>query len=338
MTRTPVALFFLLPSVGGGSTTFTAHLFKAFEAAGYDPLLYRVRKRTENRTRPFGQYEGIRYLNVSHDDALEAAHSMPSIMTAAGQSKDLVHPELIQQLARNGTRIVVHDPNEFKVYDHLQNPPPGGWKPFCIRPTMKRFFPDAVWIPHPYQRADRVHFGERDRHAISVARVASVKRTAMILDANRLLPPDKRVVLYGAEHRLYSYGLAQRYPEYEQSGKTFQFPKTFHDPVVLCSRAWFNVDLTYFPDDGGGTQYAMMEAMDAGCVNIMHQDWFRYGGEVKPGKHMIAIDGPEQLAEVLRYGKDREDLDSIREAGYKLLHQHRPRRVGKLYAKEMGLE
>jgi hypothetical protein len=337
---TSVAIFFMLPGLGGGSTTFTAHLWRAFEAVGWRPTIYRVKERGEDKTRPFAKYEGVAYRNVTHAEARNIVKSTPSIMSAAAPSREMCDGTAIRDLMRLGMRIVVHDPNEFKIYDHLQ-----GWsrglptRPFCIRPTMRKFLQEAIFVPHPYARSTAPLLQEpsHDRwlHAISVARIASVKRPKMILEANRLLDEELRVRLMGAEHRLYTWQLAKKYPEFKQSGRTWGFPMTFDGAVELCARARYNVDMTYFPDDGGGTQYAQMEAMDAGCVNVMHQDWFRYGGELVPGEHVLAVDGPQALAAVLRRGLGAQERAEVVERCYRLLERHAPDAIGQRYAKEM---
>jgi hypothetical protein len=169
-----------------------------------------------------------------------------------------------------------------------------------------------------------------------VARIASVKRPSIILEANRELDADKRVVLMGAEHRLYTWGLAKKFPEFKQCGKSFQFPMTFGAPVELCAQACYNVDMTYFPDDGGGTQYAQMEAMDAGCVNVMHEDWFRYGGELAAGVHVLAVAGARELTDTLRRGLDLHSYSKVQENCWRLLTHHDPKFVGDQYARMMS--
>jgi glycosyltransferase involved in cell wall biosynthesis len=337
-----VGIFFFRPSLGGGTTTFVAHLFKALDAAGQRPIILKVKERGEDFTRPFGKYDGVTYQNVTVPEARQFVRSHPTVMGAPAGVKYLIEPTIIADLMKLGMRIVIHDPNEFSIYDHLSTrkdlrAAKLPTRPICIRPTMQKFYPKAVWIPHPYMRHfddEAVFVGHRIQHAISVARIASVKRPRIILDANRLLPKRKRVKLLGAEYRMYTYNLAKKYPEFKQSGKTFQFPMTFAAAPELCHNALFNVDMTWFPDDGGGTQYAQLEAMDAGCVNIMNEDWFRYKGEVKPDKHIISVRDAKELAATL-HGDYLIGMSQIRENSFKLLKKHAPKLVGQLYMEEL---
>jgi len=331
-----VGIFFFRAGLGGGTTTFTAHLFKALEAAGASPTIYRVKARGEQKLRPFGKYDGVQYQNITLEQARWVVKHQPTVMAAPENPKHLVQPDLIERLMRLGMRVVIHDPNEFKIFEHLKDGKLPT-RPICIRPSMKKFYPSAVWIPHPYMRVGKSKQAvyPHDQHAVSVARIASVKRPKIILEANRLLSKKLRVELRGAEHRMYTYGLKEKYSDvFQQSGKTFQFPMTFDAPVDICGKYRYNVDMTYFPDDGGGTQYAQMEAMDAGTVNIMHEDWFRVKGELRT-HHVATIDSPVALAEMLKYEMGNEEYGGYVQEGFALLEAHEPRRVGKLYLKEM---
>lgn len=333
-----ISIFFLLPNLGGGSTTYTAHLFKSIEAAGGTPKLYRVKKREEGRCRPFADYDGVEYRNIDLRTAKRIVKNTPSVLSAPAPSKYLPDPDLIKRLCKLGMRVVIHDPNEFKIYDHLKEKLPT--EPICIRPTMKEYYPNATWIPHPYLRCfsdKQVAEIPHSRNAVSIARIASVKRPKILLEANRKLKSERRIDLKGAEHRLYTRSLEEKYGDvFKQSGKTLQFPLNFYASPSLCSQYKYNVDMTWFPDDGGGTQYAQMEAMDAGCVNIMHEDWFRYDGELKAGKHVLTVSDHKDLCKILRteliYLTKAEKI--IRN-GFKLLKKHDPEIIGKLYLEEL---
>lgn len=348
MKKQSVGIFFFRPWLGGGTTTFTAHLFKAIEAAGHSPMIYRVRgKEGEFKTRPFAKYNGVRYQNISIEQAIQVVKDVPTVMASPCAEKYLAKPTLINDLMFKGMRIVMHDPNEFSIYNHLNvndnrkqlKVAKLPTRPICIRPTMQKFFPKAIWIPHPYERqcTDSVSrmVGPRHKYAISIARIASVKRPKIILEANRLLPKKYQVKLLGAEYRMYTYNLQKKYADvFQQSGKTFQFPMNFTAAPDLCGSALYNVDMTWFPDDGGGTQYAQMEAMDAGCVNIMHDDWLRFKGELKKGKHLLTVKDHKELALILKNPTEIMN-GGIRENGFRLLKKHAPKVVGELYMEEL---
>lgn len=333
----PVALFYMRRDFGGGATSFTVHLFAGMVRAGYSPKIYRVSARGERKERPFAKYEDVTYQNVTIDEATSIVRTMPSLLVAPVHSKDIPFaPSAIVDLVKLGMSVVTHDPNEFKVYDHLQQFGATELRPICIRPTMLRFFKEAVFIPHPYVREfdEQPAPAERELLAISVARTTFVKRTAMIVEANALLRAQDRVVLRGAVNRMYEHHvLLKKYPRHYKPGQG-GFPLTWGASARECARAKFAVDLTYFPDDGGGSQYSFMEAWDAGTVNVIHEDWLRYPGEMKVGVNCITVDGPVKLADCMKYGRD-EDVSTIVEAGYAALKNHDAEQVARAYYEEI---
>jgi hypothetical protein len=340
-----VGIFFFRPWYGGGTTTFTAHLFKALEAVGERPVIYRVKDaETQNKYRPFAQYDGVISHTVSIRDAREIVKRMPTVIGAPSKRQYLARPDLIKKLMDLGLRAVIHDPHEFKAYNIRSSrerlrPAQLPTQPICIRPSMLKFYPKAVFIPHPYMRSGNdtnALATRRKYHAISITRIASVKRPQIILEANRLLSVRKRVALLGSEYRMYTYNLQKKFPDvFKQSGHTFQFPLTFRAPVELCESAVYNVDMSLLTEDGGGTQYSQLEAMDGGAVNIMNVDWFRIEGELVGGRHAIPVVGSEDLARILRENTYEDLLPSIRARCYKLLKDHEPKKIGKLYMEEL---
>lgn len=332
-----VAILFLRPGLGGGTTTYTAHLHAALAAAGHQPMIYRARVHTEDKLRPFGKYAHTWYRNFSARDLLQLVQHTPAIITAAAAAKDQPQYTLVPQLLAAGARLVVHDAMEFKVHDHIKPDTKLPTRPILIRQSMLRYFPTALWLPHPYKRSAPAGI-LRDKVAVSVTHVKSVKRTHLILEANRLLPPERRVEILGAEHRIYSYQLAQKYPDVFKQGQHKPFPMTFDAAPALCARAAYCVDMTRFPEDGGGTQYPLLEAMDAGTVNIMHEDWFAVPGSLRRNHDVLTVANPAQLASRLRYADYYAPQEQRTvEAGYEVLKQHDHQLVGNLYAEEMQL-
>jgi hypothetical protein len=345
-----VSLFFFYQAMGGGSTSFTVHLFKAFKDAGITPNLYKVRANSEHFERPFSGYKGVKYRNVSAEEALKLLTLQPGLMTAAEHSKKMAFaPDIIQRMLKKGMRAVVHDPNEFKVYDYL-NKKKRKFKPFCIRPTMHSFFPEAIFIPHPYVREFSLGHMTAHEHrphlAVSVARVTFVKRTAWILEMNRLMEHERNhVILRGAENRLYTrHVLSKKYPEYISGSSGY--PMTWGASARECERGVFACDFTYFPDDGGGSQYSFMEAWDAGTVNIIAKDWLRYPGEMfahptnRAKGNCIAVDGPEQAADWLKLYRQsrrwRDDALEIAERGKRHVKiEHDPVKIAERYWEHM---
>jgi hypothetical protein len=333
------ALFYMRRDLGGGSTSYAVHLYEGMRRAGMDPILIRVGKRTEGMSRPFAKYEGVKYANYSIEDALRVVKKNPSLLVAPEHSKNLPWaPDAIARLVKAGMRVTVHDPNEFKVYDHLEDRTKVQ-RPICIRPTMRQFFKDAKFIPHPYVREFSAPPALKDRelNAISVARVSFVKRTDIILDANAMVPPEQQCVLRGAENRMFTkFKIMPRFPDWKQ-GQT-GFPMTWGASARECARARLAVDLTYFPDDGGGSQYSFMEAWDAGTVCVLHEDWLRYKGEMMAWNNCLPVKDAADLAKVLSRSKigAAGQLAKYVEGGYEALKAHDAVEVAKLYKKELN--
>lgn len=336
-----VNLFFMYKSFGGGTTSYTAHLVRTLQSQGHEVTVYRVKPRGDGRARPFARYDGVTYHNVDIEVALKAVKKAPSLMTAPCNSRYLDPPDAIAQLMKAGMKIVIHDPNEFEIYDHLDNRE-SVLKPFCIRPAMKNFFKNAIFIPHPYvfEYAAAPKLEGRELSGVSVARVTFVKRTELILEANRDLKKDRRIVLRGAENRLYTrFKLCVKFPEFKQG--TTGYPMTWGASARECARGVFAVDFTYFPDDGGGSQYSYMEAWDAGSVNVLHKDWLRYKGEMEDGYNCVAVESPDELVEVINDWHTKpaakRKFKKIAAAGrVHLENEHDPRRIARLYAKELS--
>jgi hypothetical protein len=354
-----VSLFFMYRTFGGGTTSYTVHLAKAFMRAGIKVFIYRVKERGEEGhiRRPFAKYDGIKYRNITATQALAKVRQRPALMTAPCNSKYLPFaPTIITDLMKEGMRIVIHDPNEFEIYDHLDGKK---WKfkhqPFCIRPSMLNFFPKAHFIPHPYIReydwiGDTPPHDKRPHLAVSVARVTFVKRTEIILEANKILREEgfekDQVVLRGAENRLYTrFKLQKLFPEFKQGGTGY--PMTWGASARECAKGVFALDFTLFPDDGGGSQYSFMEAWDAGTVNIIHKDWMRKSGEMNPHPNdrakgnCIAVSSAREAADwLMLYRKSRrwrEDCVDIAGNGERTLERyHDPVKVANQYWEELN--
>jgi hypothetical protein len=340
----PVGIFFFRPTLGGGTTTFTAHLYKALEAAGASPTILRVGEKGSDTLRQFGKYDGVNYQKVGPSEARTWLKNAPCIMGSPANSKYMpFEPDMIMNLMKLGMRTVIHDPNEFTIYDHLGKVTKLPTRPICIRPTMQRFYKEALFIPHPFMTVP-FDGSKKRKPAGSNARIASVKRPRLLLEANRKVVKAKRIELRGAEYRMFTYNLQKKYGDvFQQCGGTFQFPMTFEAPVNVCGEYVLNFDMTWFPDDGGGTQYAQMEAMNAGTVNIMHEDWWRLEkedkkmpkGEMRPGKHVLTVKGVENIIDLLHRPPSADQIAEINANCATLLKRHAPKVIGKAYLEEI---
>ena len=327
----PIALFFMPRSFGGGTTSYTAHLYEGMRLAGYEPTVYRVKERGEtDRPRPFAKYDGVTYRNVDSKTALAIVRRVPSLMTAPCNSRYLeFDPTIMSRMMRAGMRVTVHDPSELVNYDER---PEGA---FCVRPAMKKLLKSAKFIPHPFVReyGDERHVSrDREFYAVSVARVTFVKRTELILEANESLSRERRVVLRGFENRVYTrFKVMPRFSRYRQ-GLT-GFHHAWGSGSRECARGHYAVDFSWFAEDGGGSQYTFMEAWDAGTANVVHEDWLRYRGEMVHDKNCVGVKGSAGLVELLKNG--RLPNPRMMERGYDALRTHDPVSVARAYYREL---
>jgi hypothetical protein len=341
-----IALIYAREQVGGGSTSFTVHLYEGFKQAGIPFRLLRFTDRPK-RPRRLAGYTGVIAEYVTPDEMRAIVRSQPSVLLAPEHSRHLPEPDILSSLAADGMRLVIHDPNEFmarthaKIFDHLQNRSIIK-RPIAIRPSMKTHFKDAVFIPHPYWREYEGWQGKdlmKRGAGCTIARLTFVKRPTIILDANRLLTPAMQIKIHGAENRLFTYTkVLPHYPEFKQGG--YNLPLEWGISARMARQHRFAVDMTYFPEDGGGSQYTFMEAWDAGSVNICHKDWLRYEGEMKHRVNCWAVESPEELAKLIKNSYSSKSLQTeLRKISVAstehLERKHDPATIARAYYKEL---
>lgn len=323
-------LFYLSGNTTGGWVTYTAHLIYGLQSIGVDVSLFKIGNNTERKTRRFG-YD-CSYTNLSLEDAVSAVKSSPSVITAL--QKNFRDNAAI--LLEAGAWLVVHDPAEFKNLQ-LANCDD---RYITIRKAVQRQVPKSIFVPHPYKRyypSGTVSTGKI--HACSVSRIDFDKHTEIILEANRILPPEKRVQIHGFENRLYTkFKICPDYPEWQQSVSAY--PREKQAAVEICHEATFSVDMSIIKGDGGGTQYTFMEAMDAGSVNILHDAWILPDDEMipieDPGGNCLTVVNGEELAQVLKTELSSAERDSLLLNSDELLAQHDPAKVATKFMKVLN--
>ena len=234
-------------------------------------------------------------------------------------------------IRRHKCVLVVHDPRSLtgdkaNVLPHVK-------EVVIIRKKnlrmVRQHLPNTpiTFIPHPYTRelTDESALSNdfRNHHAVSHARVDFDKFTHVIVQANKLLPPEFRVKIHGRENRAYVEWTIKKHDPTWVHGQA-AYPDDA-SPVTICRLGHFDVDLTQIQGDGGGTQYCFLEAADAGTVPIMRDDWGM--GSV----HCIEISSSDlvnHLVAILRTTPSRPM--HIVEANLERLKQHQ--NVGRQYA------
>lgn len=312
-----VALVFANTVRYGGHVTFTAHLYRALKDNGVSVRLYTPSTRTETFPRKFGY--GLKYWNITPKDLLKEDRQI--LITAP--SKPLKEP--IDALLAGDARIVVHDPAEFRHGWSLDRAKKNGI--IVIRKSMLEHLPKADLILHPYKRFYQNDEDSRSKFGISFSRIDYDKHTSILLDANRILPKRKKIDIRGFENRIYTrFNIMPKYPEWKQS--IAAYPREFRFAVKMAHDYRFMFDMSVIKKDGGGTQYTFLEAMDAGAVCVLNEEWIIKGHVMKPGVNCLSVANAKDIKKLAREAEDRLD---IRYAGYRLLKKHDHIKIGQQY-------
>jgi hypothetical protein len=309
----------------GGSTSYVVHLAKVLRMHYVDPSnvnVVRIGKRTEHFRREMGSY-GVHYQILSFDDLM----SLPGALLYAAADPDMKEEHSKALAKRRKTWATFHDPNEFGLYPHWEY-----WNPrrvICVRETGLAHYRRGVFIPHPYLRKFSNAPESKPYLGLSIARTSSIKNSHWIIEANRELRDEVgTIALRGALNRVWWRGAQQKYGK-DVDIKQLGYPRTFGAEADLCRGHKFMVDLTVFKQDGGGTQYTLLAAMDAGAVPVMSRDWCSYTGPART--FGPSVDGVPQLVHLLRQWR-KVQLNQLRGRNYRYLDSvHAPARIGRLY-------
>jgi hypothetical protein len=308
-----INLFFLVPRVElCGVSTYTVHLYKV-----------------GNTTRSASFMAGLSIHTVTLPDAHTMCQSDPSLITYCFWPKSGMYAK---PLLREGVPLVIHDPAEF-LPEATETMRKFGTKPIVIRKTnvagLGKHGINSTFIPHPYTPAPPSPGIGKDMHAVSLARVDGRKRTETIVAANKLLPPERTVRIFGNINRIYEFHvLRKKHPEWRKwYGGTF--PTHWGAAVQLAERANFSVDMTGIPGDGGGTQYTFFETWNAGVPLVLSREWLAHEGVCKENVNCLAAGSAEELAAVLRSNPDF--CSNVVDGGRAVLKQHAPETVVPIY-------
>ena len=268
--------------------TFTSHFIRGLRRSGAIVKLWKVKDTDDDRLRDFGY--GLQYQNIMIEEAIQL-QGLKIILAYQKNSADTVN-----DLLAADSHIIIHDPTELRpgIMDALDD----AKQIYVIRKANLEHLPQAHFFPHPYERQSLIFSHERSVLAVSTSRIDFDKNTIMLLDANRLLPEDKRIKIYGFENRIYTrFKVVPDYPEWEQS--KCKYPREHDAASKILRDAKYMVDMTVIKGDGGGTQYTTLEAIDVGTIPVLHEEWIMPGGEMKPGINCIVASTGEELAKLL---------------------------------------
>ena len=344
-------LLYLSRSRYGGWVTFTSHLYHGLLGkpptshdrfhVSEDHEVVRVTTRTEKTQRDMGNY--VPYRNMSEEDILKIEE--PILITAL----DKYHRELAMNLLEKGAYIVIHDPTELRNPEFKKFIDPK--QVIVIRKSMLEHMPEAKFIPHPYMalnRSDPLDFKEwnnRVLHAVSVSRLDFDKNSHWLFEMNRRLPPDREVVIRGAENRMYTKTkIVPKYPEYKQDSnrpkdKRAVYKLDFRAAFNLCKQAKYMTDFSVIQGDGGRTQYTFLEAIDAGTICLLHEDWIRpRDAMIDEGENQncVSFKDFDKATSFLAGEMDTNTAIFIRANASKLLQKHDAVNIALQYTEQLN--
>ena len=93
----------------------------------------------------------------------------------------------------------------------------------------------------------------------------------------------------------------------------------------ILKKAKFMIDLSFLPNDGGGTQYTFLDALYHNCVIILNRQWIENVDaeyrDFKEGENCYAVSNAEELRELLDNAENIDTAKIVQNAR-KLLDKH----------------
>ena len=312
-------LLYLAKPTYGGWVSFTAHL----SLKNHIPL-YKISKRTEKNSRNYGYNTQYNNINISTLQEMIKNENTPIISAI-----DKNFYDILEYLPDN-TYIVIHDPTEFNkaskqiVLDHLKR-----LRVITIRKSVHDLLLNmgisSTFIIHPYmpmisqQMMDGVRSG-----AISISRIDYDKNIDIIVKANSLISDkQQKIEIFGEPNERYIYQKLLTWDNFKKDDPNSQyrghFPKTFEKLTEILTNKRFVVDMSSISQDGGGTQYTFLEAIDAGCVLILNSKWTSNPHSIwHHNINCIVVSNADELAQVLETPQNF-DLQKIYKNSIKIL-------------------
>src|SRR5918997_6425153 len=100
---------------------------------------------------------------------------------------------------------------------------------------------------------------------------------------------------------------------------------SFDAPSKILKKAKFTIDLSFLPNDGGGTQYTFLDAIYHNCAIILNRQWIENVDleyrDFKEGENCYAVSNSEELRELLDSAESIDTTKIVLNAR-KLLDRH----------------
>jgi glycosyltransferase involved in cell wall biosynthesis len=218
---------------------------------------------------------------------------------------------------------VIHDPSEVTkktspiLLEHLPR-----FRIITIRKSVQdylktRFGFHSEFIIHPFYPYP-FHRSPHPSKAVSISRIDFDKHTDIILEANKQLPANQTISIYGAANLQYVFFKLQglNFHDYYKG----KFDKTFEALNAILEDAKWVVDMSVIKQDGGGSQYSFLEAIHQGCTLVINRRWVEgFKTNFQDGKNCFVVADGQELAELI---KRDPNTSRITNEAKKLLEPH----------------
>ena len=311
-------LLYLAKPTYGGWVSFTSHL-----SLKNNIPLFKISKRTEKNCRNYGYNVNYKNINLDTLDVMIENGDIPVICAI-----DKNFYNVLDHIPDN-SYIVIHDPTEFNksskkiVIDNLKR-----LRVITIRKSVHDLLLSmnipSKFIIHPYVSMINRNIGGNRLGAISISRIDYDKNIDIIVKANSLIPLlQNKTEIYGEPNERYIYQKLLTWDNFKKDDSNSQyrghFPKTFEKLGEILTSKRFVVDMSSISQDGGGTQYTFLEAIDAGCVLILNSKWTNNPNSIWQHNHnCLVVSDAIELANILN-SPNNYDIDRLYKNSIKIL-------------------
>ena len=170
---------------------------------------------------------------------------------------------------------------------------------------------------------------QKKQGAITLSRVGLGKNLDMVYEANKQVSgnENKIIHMYGSYQSMDVFrmmnGDREKIADFNSYYKG-KFTKEFNSVKDILSTKKFVIDLTSTKNDGGGTQYTFLEAIENNCCLVLHESWIKNVipeySVFESGYNCLTVSNKQELVELLEK-QDRIDVDSIIKNSKKLLNK-----------------
>ena len=310
------------------------HTIHALQSFGYDVRLYVIYKKTQKPLKELA--EGVKFQGVSIEDAIDIARDENARSFIGAANVDTAKDQVMEMLP-HCSAVVIHGAGWIDG-EVLESAVQNNVRIGVVRKSLssllrKEYGVNSMYLPQIYN----MYEGEaviRDIHAVSISQISWSKNSHMIIEANKRLPEEIQVRMYGNYSRKFDHfklkNIQENWKELWWEGK---FDSANGGAVKIASRAKFVIDLSIIKNDGGGTQYTFLEAFNGMSHLILHESWLDFPGEVDE-RCVIPVSNVDDLVRVLT---DDGMYPTKLLRGWDIMEAHSPERTLPYYKKFIGL-